>query len=401
MSGQAFSAGGLAALHDTIARHVASDAAPGAVGLVHRRGETHVMAVGTTAIGGGEPMTRDAIFRIASMTKPVTAAAVMMLIDGGLIALSDPVERWLPELADRRVLRSLDAQLDDTVPAARPITVEDVLSFRLGLGLVMAPPGTYPIQREIERLGLMGFGPPDPASPLDNGAWMRGLGSLPLMAQPGEQWLYTAGANVQGVLVARVAGMPLSRFMDERIFAPLGMADTGFWTPPARQGRLVPAYSGPAADLICYDDPAASDWGRPPAFEAGDAGLVSTVDDFLVFARMMLSGGKHDGRTILSEASVAAMMTDHLTAAQRKGGAMILGEGHGWGYGLSVVKDAGAESPRAGAIGWSGGLGTSWFSDPAADLTAILLTQRAFEDPSGPPIHRAFQAAAYLTLADE
>lgn len=399
MTGQAFNAGGLAALHDTIARHVASDAAPGAVGLVDRRGETHVIAVGTRAVGGDEPMARDSVFRIASMTKPITAAAVMMLVDEGLLALSDPVERWLPELADRGVLRSLDAEVDDTVPAQRPITVEDILNFRLGLGLIMAPPGTYPIQREIERLGLMGFGPPDPASPLDNDAWMRRLGTLPLMAQPGEQWLYTAGSNVQGVLVARVAGMPLSRFLGERIFAPLGMVDTGFWAPPAKQHRLVPAYSGSDANLVCYDEPASSDWGRPPIFEAGDAGLVSTVDDFLAFARMLLSGGRHDGRTILSEASVATMTTDHLTAAQRKGGAMILGEGHGWGYGLSVVADAGARYPRTGAIGWSGGLGTSWFSDPAEDLTAILLTQRAFEDPSGPPIHPAFQAAAYRALA--
>lgn len=399
MSGQAFSAGGLAALRDRIERHVASDAAPGAVGLVHRRGETQVVAIGTKAVGGVEPMARDSVFRVASMTKPITAAAVMMLVDEGLLALNDPVERWLPELADRRVLRSLDAELDDTVPAQRPITVEDVLTFRLGLGLVMAPPGTYPIQREIERLGLMGFGPPDPTAPLDNDAWMKGLGTLPLMAQPGGHWLYTAGSNVQGVLVARVAGMPLSRFLDERIFAPLGMVDTGFWAPPAMQDRLVPAYNGPAADLVCYDEPASSDWGRPPVFEAGDAGLVSTVDDFLAFARMLLSGGRHGGRAILSEASVAAMTTDHLTAPQRKGGAMILGEGHGWGYGLSVVAHAGAQGPRPGAIGWSGGLGTSWFSDPAEDLTAVLLTQRAFEDPSGPPIHHAFQAAAYGALA--
>lgn len=398
MSGQAFSAGGLAALRNTIERHVASDAAPGAVALVHRRGKTHAMPIGTRAVGGGEPMTRDALFRIASMTKPITAAAVMMLVDEGLIALGDPIERWLPELADRRVLRSLDATLDDTVPAQRPITVEDVLTFRLGLGLVMAPPGTHPIQREIERLGLMGFGPPDPTAPLDNDAWMKGLGTLPLMAQPGEQWLYTAASNVQGVLVARVAGMPLSRFVEERIFAPLGMADTGFWAPPAKQDRLVPAYRGSGTDLYCYDAPASSDWGRSPVFEAGDAGLVSTVDDFLVFARMMLAGGKHDGRAILSEASVAAMTTDHLTAAQRQGGVMILGDGHGWGYGLSVVTDVRAKAPRPGSIGWSGGLGTSWFSDPAEDLTAILLTQRAFEDPGGPPIHTTFQAAVYRAL---
>jgi CubicO group peptidase (beta-lactamase class C family) len=396
---KAFSASGLAALRETLDRHVTDDVAPGAVGLVHRRGETHVFVAGTRTIGEPEPMTRDTIFRIASMTKAITAAALMMLVDGGDLALDDPVERWLPELADRRVLRSIDAPLDDTTPAERPILVEDVLSFRLGLGLLPIPLSTYPILREIERLGLVGFSMPNPTAPLDNDAWLQGLGTLPLMAQPGAEWLYTTGSNVQGVLVARVTGKPLSRFLEERIFGPLGMSDTGFWVPADKAGRFVSGYHGPGKTPVRYDDPAASAWGAPPTFEAGDSGLVSTLDDYLAFALMLLSRGRHRGATLLSEAAVDALTTNHLTAGQRARSAWILGEGRGWGFGVATVVERVNGGPNIGTFGWSGGLGTSWLSDPAEDLTTILLTQRMFAEPSGPPVHHAFQEAAIRALA--
>ena len=185
--------------------HVARGYAPGVVALIGRGEDSHVMAVGAKALGGTDPMHRDTIFRIASLTKPITATAAMMLIEEGRLRLDEPVDRLLPELGDRRVLRRIDGPLDYTVPARRPITVEDVLTFRLGLGVLMAPPGTYPIQRAITALGLVGFGPPDPTSPHDPDEWMRRLGTLPLMAQPGEQWIYTTGSNLLGVLIARAA----------------------------------------------------------------------------------------------------------------------------------------------------------------------------------------------------
>jgi CubicO group peptidase (beta-lactamase class C family) len=358
------------------------------------------VVLGKMAFGNGGDMRRDTIFRIASMTKPVTATAVMMLIEQGKFRLDEPVDRLLPELANRRVLRRLDAEVDDTVPARRPLTVEDLLTFRCGLGMVLAPPGRYPIQKAIADLGVngVGFGPPDLAMPLDGDAWMQKIGSLPLFAQPGEDWLYTAGSNIQGVLVERASGQPLSRFFEERIFGPLGMTDTAFFVPPAKIDRLVHAYRSQNGGLVVSDEPATGKWSRPPTFEQGDAGLVSTVDDYLAFARMLLADGRHRGQALLTPASLKAMKTNHLTASQRAGGEMILGRGRGWGYGMSVVTDAIPGQPASGSFGWIGGYGSSWISDPSKDLTMILLTQHEFSSASGDPIHQEFQSDAYRAL---
>jgi len=356
--------------------------------------------LGKMAFGDAPEMRRDSIFRIASMTKAVTAAAVMMLAEEGRFRLDEPVDRLLPELANRRVLRRLDSELDDTVPATRPITIEDLLTFRCGLGIILAPPGTYPVQKAIADLGVngVGFGPPDPAMPLDGDAWMQKLNGLPLLAQPGEDWLYTAGSNIQGVLVERAFGQPLSVFFEERIFGPLGMKDTAFFVPPAKIDRLVHAYRSQNDGLIVSDEPTSGKWSRPPAFEQGDAGLASTADDYLAFARMLLAGGRHQGRALLSPGSVRAMTTNHLTPSQQAGGEMILGRGRGWGYGMSVVTDAVAGQPAPGSFGWNGGYGSSWISDPSRDLTMILLTQHEFSRPSGDPIHEEFQSDVYRAL---
>jgi CubicO group peptidase (beta-lactamase class C family) len=394
-----FTEDGLARLREGLVGHLEHGYAPGLVALVSRGPETQILTLGALAFDVGEPMRRDTIFRIASMTKPVTAAAAMILVEEGKLKLDEPVDRLLPELANRRVLRSIEADLDDTVPAVRPITVEDVLTFRLGWGLVLAPPDTYPIQQAITQLGLMGFGPPDPSAPYGPDEWMRRLGTLPLMAQPGERWMYTAGSNVLGVLVARAAGQPLEAFFRDRILGPLGMKDTGFSVPPAEIDRLATAYQSGGDSVVAYDTPANSKWGRPPQFPAGDSGLVSTADDYLAFARMLLAGGRHPDGRILSQASVKAMTANHLTPAQRGGGRIILDEGRGWGYGMAVVVDPNTDGLTPGAYGWNGGLGTSWFSDPSTDLVVILLTQRMFESADPPPVHSDFWKAAYRALA--
>jgi CubicO group peptidase (beta-lactamase class C family) len=392
-----FDAEGLDELRHRLERQVEAGFAPGVVGLVAHGSHVETFALGKMAFGGAD-MGRDTIFRIASMTKAVTATAVMMLVEEGKFRLDEPVDRLLPELADRRVLRRLDAELDDTVPARRPITVEDLLTFRCGLGLILAPPGTYPIQRAITDLGIVGFGPPDPAMPFDGDAWIQKLGSLPLLAQPGEDWLYTAGSNIQGVLVARASGQPLSRFFEERIFGPLGMKDTAFFVPPAKIDRLAHAYRSQDGTLVVSDEPATGKWSRPPTFEQGDGGLVSTVDDYLAFARMVLADGRHQGQTLLAPDSVKAMKTNHLTETQRAGGEMILGRGRGWGYGMSVVTDAVSGQPAPGTFGWVGGYGSSWITDPVRDLTAILMTQHEFMSASGDPIHQDFRDDAYRAL---
>ncbi len=398
MSRAAFSKVGVARLRAGIEHHVVAGYAPGAVGLVACADKIETFAVGQAEVGGTTPMRRDTIFRIASMTKPITAAAVMLLIDEAKLQLDEPVDRWLPELADRRVMRSLDAKLDDVVPAIRSITVKDLLTFQMGFGVVMAPPGSYPIQQAIGDLGIVGFGMPDPANRLGNDEWMRRLSTLPLMAQPGSDWLYTTGSNLQGVLIARASGQSLSAFLEERITGPLGMTDTSFSVPAAKLGRFVPAYQGVNDRLVVFDEAATGGWSRPPAFEAGDSGLVSTVDDYLRFARLLLADGRHDGKPLLSKESVRAMASNYLTPAQRAAGAPILAPGDGWGLGLAVVLEADKDGANPGTLHWSGGLGTSWASDPSTGLTTILLTQRAFDSPASPAIHRDFQINARKAL---
>ena len=241
----------------------------------------------------------------------------------------------------------------------------------------------------------MGFGPPDPTSPHDPDEWQRRLGTLPLMAQPGEQWLYTTGSNVLGVLIARASRQSLPAFLHERVFAPLGMVDTAFHVPPEKLDRLPTGYRPNADALEAYDDPVRSAWGTPPTFPAGDAGLVATVDDLFAFSRFLLRRGRIADRQLLSEASVAAMTKDHLTPAQRAGGQIILGPDHGWGYGMAVVIGTTPEGIPAGTYGWSGGLGTTWVAEPHSDLTAILMTQTMFTNPDPPQIHKDFWRAVF------
>lgn len=376
-------------------QHFARGYATGMVALVGTGDTAETVVVGQMAREIPAPMRRDSIFRIASMTKPMTAAAVMMLIEDGKLRLDEPVNRLLPELARCKVLKRIDGPLDDTVPAKRPITVEDLLTFRFGAGILLVPPDTYPIQRKISELQLLGFGPPDPASLLTPDEWIKRLGTLPLMAQPGERWMYNTGSYVLGVLIARASGKSLPRFFQERIFEPLGMKDTGFFVPPDKLSRLVTAYRPKGDQLELYDAVTNSAWKGPPAFADGAAGLVSTVDDYFAFSRFILARGRVGGQQLLSKASINAMTTDHLTPGQREGSQPILAPGRGWGYGMSVVDAQTTEGLPIGACGWNGGLGTSWMVDPQSSRTAILLTQTMFESPKAPPVHEEFLRAVF------
>jgi len=390
-----FSTDGLARLETMLKDHVAKGSAPGLVALVARGDETHAFPVGQQALGDGPGVKRDSIFRLASMTKPVTAIAAMMLIEEGKLKLDEPVDRLLPELANRRVLKRLDGPLNETVPANRPITVEDVLSFRLGWGIVFAE--GYPILRAVQ--DLYGFGMPNPAGVMTPDEWMQRLGALPLMAQPGERWLYTAGSDVLGVLIARAAGQSLPEVFQSRILGPLGMNDTAFYVPEEKVDRLVTGYMPQPGGKLTLFDPPNGMYADPPAFPAGDSGLVSTADDFAAFARFLRTGLAPDGLRLVSEASLKAMKTNHLTPAQIEGGKAILGPGRGWGYGMGVWVALNPNGIAPGAYGWDGGFGTSWFNDPAKDLTAILLTQRVFDGPDPPRLHKDFWKAAYAAVA--
>ena len=396
MSGGGFSGARLDRMRGVMAGHVERGLAPGIVTLVSRCGETRVDAVGAKAVGGDDPMRRDTIFRIASMTKPVVAVAAMILVEECRLRLDDPVDPLLPELADREVLKRPDWPVDETVPANRPITLRDLLTLRLGIGAVLAPPGSHPIQVAMEEAELAP-GADSPALPPDE--WMRRLGGLPLIHQPGERWMYETGSDVLGVLISRATGGSLEAFFRERIFEPLGMDDTGFHVPPAKVDRLASLYGAnpEAAALELHDDAGDSKWSRPPAFESGGGGLVSTVDDYLAFCRMMLNGGKHGGERILSRPSVELMTTDHLTPGQRQGAEMLLGENGGWGFGMSVVTGRDDLAATPGRFGWDGGYGTSGYSDPGEDMIGILMTQR-LAGPASPRIDLDFWTSAYAAI---
>jgi CubicO group peptidase (beta-lactamase class C family) len=392
---------GLGRMHDVMAGHVERGAVPGLVTLVSRRGEVHVDAIGMKAAGGSDPMRRDTLFRIASLTKPVTAAAAMILVEQCKLRLDEPVDRWLPELADRKVLKRIDSPLDDTVPANRPITLRDLLTFRLGLGAVMAPPDTYPIQKAMAEAGVAP-GPNLPSHGPDE--LMKRFGSLPLLHQPGEKWMYHSGSDILGVLIARATGQTLETFFRERIFSPLGMKDTGFSVPEAKLDRLATCYqTDPATGgLVVFDEARGGRFARPPVFESGGAGLVSTVDDFLAFGRMMLKKGKHGRERILSRPSVELMTTDHITPEQKAASNFFPGfwDNRGWGFGMSVITRRDDVAAVPGRYGWDGGYGTSWYSDPKEDMVAILMTQRVWDSPVAPAVFLDFWTSAYQAIDD-
>ncbi len=389
-------------VHDVMAGYVERGEIPGLVTLVGRRGETYVDAIGTKTFGGGEPVARDTVFRISSMTKPITAVATLILVEDCTLRLDDPVDDLLPELADRQVLKRIDGPLDDTEPANRPITTRDLLTFTLGHGMLMAPPGT-PIVDALAEIGLAP-GPPEPSTTPTPDEWIRRLGTLPLLHQPGEQWLYNTGADVLGVLIARAAGRPFEGFLRERIFEPLGMHDTGFHVPADKLDRFLPAYSTnfETRETELFDE-VDGHWSKPPALPLGGAGLVSTVDDFCAFGQMLLNHGALGGERVLARPSVETMTTDQLTPEQKAATTPIVPgywESHGWGFGVSIVTRRVDPAAPVGKYGWDGGLGTSWYSDPSEEMVTILLTQRAWESPNPPPVCRDFWTCAYQAIDD-
>jgi CubicO group peptidase (beta-lactamase class C family) len=358
-------------LHEAMAARVERGEFPGLVTLVARGDQVSVDAIGVTAFGTDEPMRRETIFRIASMTKPMMAAATLLLAEDDLLDLEEPIAKLLPELAGQRVLARIDGPLDETVPLDRPVTIEDLLTFRMGFGQITEPSmdPEWPIVEAWKSRQLM-MGRPYPATPHDPDQWVRLFGELPLMCQPGTRWQYNAGPMVLGVLLARAAGRPLGEVLSERVFEPLGMIDTGFSLSLEKAAQL-PSYYLQGEDLTAQTGPEV--WSSAPAFPSGSGGLVSTVDDVLAFGRMLLAGGVHGGTRLLSENSVDLMTRNHLTAEQMATAGMLLG-GSGWGLGLAVTVEP-DEISGPGRYGWAGGYGTTWFNDPSADLIGIAMTQ--------------------------
>ena len=342
----------------------------GAVTMVWQAGEVlQVHELGYRDVHAGLPMQRDAIFRIASMTKPITVAAAMALVEEGKFALSDPVAPFLPELADVAVMADPSGPLEKTVPLNRQISFDDLMTHRSGLAYAFSvgPPLGRAYGRLMHRQ--------------DEDRWLAELAELPLAHQPGDRLTYSHATDVLGIALSRIDGKPLAEVLAHRIFEPLGMVDTGFAVTPAGRRRAATMYKLDANNQLS-DDAMGPAPVTLPTFCAGGSGLWSTVDDYLAFVRMLLGFGTVDGVRVLSEESVRSMRTNRLTEDQKRHPflGMPYWRGRGFGLNLSVVTDP-AQSRQLygpgglGAFNWPGAYGTWWLADPSADAILFYLIQ--------------------------
>jgi CubicO group peptidase (beta-lactamase class C family) len=379
----------------------------GCVILVWRHGEiARVDMLGHSDSETRTPMTRGTLFRVASMTKPVTSLAALMLVEEGRIALDDPVSRWLPELANPKVLTDPVASLDRTEPARAPITLLDLLTHRAGFAYHFSAFGAL-----ADAYGNVFNGV---EASVDPGAWLQRVADLPLMFQPGTRWHYGISTDVLGALIQRISGVSLEAFFRTRIFEPLGMNDTGFVVPLEKLGRLSVAYAvDPVTQQrVVEDHPASSRFAKPERFQSGGGGLVSTADDYLRFARLLLGRGRMQGNAderargprLLSHRSVDLMRTNFLSRDQRRIPAFgqIVWAGQGFGLGLAIVDDPAQQRTlgyrSTGSFGWPGALGTSWFADPVENMIGIMLIQRRSVEPF--PMAAVFERHLYDAIDD-
>ena len=388
-----FSSKRLARVRGLLERHVDTGFVPGMLVLLARHGAVHIEATGQLAFegpGSKTPMAADTICRLGSMTKPIVAACAMTLVEDCTLRLDDPVDDLLPELADMTVLADPHGPVDDTVPAQRPITLRDLLTYTLGTGIVPAEPGTVPI---ADAMGVLyeASTPPD--------EWMRRLGSLPLVHQPGERWMYDTAATVTGVLIARATGKSFGDALRERVCDPLGMKDTAFSVAAGNLDRLSTAYE---KDNAVVEDGPDGRWSRPAVFERGGGMLVSTADDWLAFGSALHAGGTHRGERILSRPSVTLMTGDQLPPELKA--VSGFGPGYfdaiGWGFGMSVRTRRTHLGPSVGSYGWPGFYGTAWYNDPAEDLTAVVMMQRAHAGDQQLPMWHDLWTAVYQSIDD-
>ncbi|UFU03214.1 beta-lactamase family protein [Ruania suaedae] len=376
-----------ALLEHRLAAHIGPGAIPGLTWYVRDGDQVLTGALGHRDLDAAAPIGTDEAFRIASMTKPVTAALALVLVGDGAVGLAEPVDAHLPELADRRVLRHPHAQIEDTVPAARPITLADLLTGTSGWGMDFTDFSPTPLDAAWAERGIVP-GPPAPAGDLSIDAWLTAAADLPLRHQPGERWLYNTPSLLTGLLIERVTGARLGEVMVERLLEPLGMTDTGFWVPPARRDRFGACF-GAGTDVY---DPADGQWAAIPPRDGGDAGLVSTVSDYGRFADLIRAGGAVGKRRLIPEELVRAMITNQLPAHVLARGGPSPEPGAGWGYGCEVRTTRAASGLAAGSYGWNGGLGSRWFTDPSRGRTGILLTNRMWTSPELPPVFEEFEA---------
>lgn len=386
-------------LERILAAHVERGELAGVSSLVARHGEVvHFAATGLRDRERSAPIERDTIFRIYSMSKPITSVAVLMLVERGQLLLGDPVSKFIPELAGMKVLRTPDSPLEDVVPAPREMTVRDLLTHTSGLASSLPGVGT---PKAIEQAYLAADlrGSQTALAPRD---WIARLARVPLVHPPGTKFLYGVSTDVLGQIVAVVSGKPFEVFLREEIFEPLGMPDTAFFVPVEKRDRFAANYGpGPDGALVLVDAPSTSRYLEPPAFPSGAGGLVSTIDDYLRFCEMLRRGGELDGLRLLSRKSIELMTTNHLTDEERDV-PMLTGwfPGQGFGLGFSVVESLapGATLGSVGQYGWGGAAGTYFWVDPEEELVAILMIQ--LFPPGGIPIVPEFKNGVYQAIVD-
>lgn len=394
-----FSEKRLARLTEGMQRYVNGPLISGVVTLVHRRGEDiHADVLGMQDVEGGVAMRRDTIFRIYSMSKPITSVAVLILLEEGKLRLTDPVGMWLPELAEPQVMKDAAGPIGETEPARFPITVRDLLTHTSGVAYSFTAPPT--LREAITEAGLLGSNSEEIIPDL----FMAQLGALPLLYQPGTRWNYSLSTDVLGVLVERVSGQPFAEFLEERVFEPLGMGDTAFWVPAEKLDRFAVNYSidPKTGERAVFDRPETSTYAKPPSFASGGGGLVSTADDYMRFARMILNEGELDGVRILSRKTVELMTQNSLSDEERPVDDPLASwvlRGKGFGLGVSVVENVGAtKAPGSvGRNGWGGAAGTLYFVDFEEDLAAVLMIQLLY---SSVPIGQDFQTLVYQAIDD-
>jgi CubicO group peptidase (beta-lactamase class C family) len=351
-------------LRELLIRHVGAGTIPGGVALLGA-GNVEVVTAGAASIGGSA-MGEDAIMRIQSMTKAITSVAALRLVEAGRLELDQSLVDWLPELADRQVLRDPTADLDDTVPARRAITLRHLLTNTSGYGMETR---ASPLQQAMAGNGTEA-GPEPPAIGADE--WLRRLTELPLAFQPGEGWRYHHSFGVLGILISRVTGRPLGEHLAEDIFGLLGMTDTGLWVAEGKLDRLPAAYRHGDEGLVEIEPAGGGFYAGQPSFDVSHGELVSTARDYHRFTRMLAEGGRANGQPMISTDHLQQMTSDQVPAACKTADSFFPGfwDGTGWGFGVAVK----TEGPQRGRIGWSGGLGTDFFVDPSGTV-GVLLTQ--------------------------
>ncbi|MET0984343.1 MAG: serine hydrolase domain-containing protein [Steroidobacteraceae bacterium] len=369
--------------------------------------------VGYRSLETKAPLRENDIFRMASTTKPVTAVCLLTLVDAGKIKLDDPIDKWIPELANRKVVRHMTGPLDDVYPSPRPIKVEDLLTYRIGYGMAqMLPNG--PLKAAIAKVDI--------APNMTTDEWVAALGKLPLAAPPGSMWQYNVSSDLMGVLIARVSGMPFDQYLKAHVLDPLKMNDTGFWVPREKLDRLTVAYA-PGDNIVAqFAAGKMTDFEGPlhpfnfmgdptvvPKRPSGAGGLYSTPDDFLRFARMLMNKGELEGVRVLRPETVALMTTNHLTPEQRNrspGTSVATVQNmwatRGFGYGVSVLTEDGPEF-ATGAYGWPGAFGTQWTNDPKRQVIVLYFIQRMGDGNDNAPLYRKWLAltAKHLSSAQK